>query len=153
MAKKREDRFQSIDELRDLLVSELQSLGVLSTDTLFAVRSNDVEAERRPLRRATDEPIATRKELEAYEAQLRRNRYGVWALAGVLVLGALGGSGWFAFRPQPNFRGVELEPNDNAGTANELPIGESIRGTIGKRMEERTGDHDVYRVTIPGNGA
>jgi len=152
MAKKREDRFQSIEELREVLLEELRELGVASTDTVSTAPEPDHDEPPRK-RRAADEQIATRRELEAYEAKLRRTRYGVWAIGGALLVGALGGSGWLALRPEPKFRGYEMEPNDNAGTANELPIGEGIRGTLGKRLDEKTGDHDVYRVNVPGTGA
>ncbi len=157
MSKKREERFQSVEALRTVLLTELHALGLVSSHSVLDVESEKHTKRpahgRRPLAPGgADEPVATRKELEAYETQLRRNRYGAWALGGMLLAGTMGAVGWLGLRPTPSFTGVEMEPNNDAGHPNELPLGASIRGTLGKRLDEKTGDHDVYRVSVPGAG-
>jgi eukaryotic-like serine/threonine-protein kinase len=98
-----------------------------------------------------DAAAATRAEVERYEHKLRRrNRLAqgalLCALAGLLVAGGL------ALRnvlTPPVFQGRELEPNDSASQANELPFGAVIAGHIGRRIDRERSDRDFYRVSVP----
>ncbi|MBM4357605.1 MAG: serine/threonine protein kinase [Deltaproteobacteria bacterium] len=150
MAKDRQDRYASIDELHAVLLRELGKLGL--AEGLGPPGESNGRASEGPSRatEGDDEAIAIRQELEAYEAQLRRTRFGAYALALGMLVALVASVGFTVLRPAPKFEGLEREPNDNAGTADELPFGSSIRGTVGKRLEERTGDQDVHRVRIPG---
>jgi len=148
LSKKKDERFESIEELHDVLAEELRGLGVASDrDPPEVTRDGDGSRHRR----GGDAEIATREELEAYEATLRRNRYGISALLGAVVLGAAGTVAGLGFGAKTSFRGEETEPNDNSGTASVLPFGEAVRGTIGRRIDENTGDQDVFRLTVPAS--
>ncbi|BDG03643.1 protein kinase domain-containing protein [Anaeromyxobacter oryzae] len=65
-----------------------------------------------------------------------------------------------ALRPSDHFDGVEHEPNDSAAQANPLPLPPGkdgrpgggvavVRGFIGAKLSETTGDADVYRLELP----
>jgi serine/threonine-protein kinase len=65
-----------------------------------------------------------------------------------------------AFRPSDLYDGIEHEPNDSPAQANPLPIPPGpdgrrgagvgvMRGHVGARISETTGDVDVYRIEVP----
>lgn len=100
---------------------------------------------------AADAEAATRAEVERYEQRLRRrHRLTQAALIGVgLALLAGAGVGLKrAFTP-PRFEGREIEPNDSASQANDLPFATTATGQIGRRLDPERSDRDFYRVTVP----
>ena len=159
MAKEREDRFATIEELRELLMTELNALSLPSSDHYFVSGSFPSGEAKRKKSDAPPKPellaqsqIATREELEDYEGTLRRARYGAWALLAVVVLGGVGGFVSYRVSTEEKFRGEEREPNNMAADANALPLGQAIRGYLGRRPELGQGDRDFYAFSLPDNG-
>jgi len=98
-----------------------------------------------------DAAAATRAEVERYEQTLRRRSrlaHGalLFLLLGVLVAGGIALRRALA---SPTFQGRELEPNDSASQANELPFGAVVAGRIGQRIDRERSDRDFYRVSVP----
>lgn len=162
MAKEPDKRFQTIEEVRDLLLDELNLLPLSSSERLFFDEPSGERlidsSERKQKRRervavAVGVPelaasqIATRQELEGYEKSLRRNRYVGWAVAACLALGAAGAGAYFYRRAQ-QFTGMEKEPNNSAADANALPLDRAITGYLGKRIEPKTADRDFYTFAV-----
>ena len=69
-----------------------------------------------------------------------------------------------ALRPATVLEGVEREPNDVPARANPLPIPPGpdgrpgggvaeVRGSIGARLSDTSGDVDIYRVEVPVTGS
>ncbi|MCA9620893.1 MAG: hypothetical protein KC731_17850, partial [Myxococcales bacterium] len=167
MAKEPAERFQTIDELRDVLIDELQALPQSSSDRLLISDSSGnhdsaARAARRKRRAVvalpTDEfaksVIATREELERYERKLRRTRYGAWTLLGLVLAGAVVGGGYvYAYRDgKVGFAGREREPNDTAADATVIPLDREVEAFLGRRLEAGKGDRDFFRFEVPEDG-
>jgi serine/threonine-protein kinase len=165
MAKEPAKRFQTIEALRDCLVEELALLPHSSSDRVLDEVSGehpqlDSLRRKRERERADVLPtpelgrtqIATRRELERYERQLRRNRYAGWAVLALILAGGAVFGGW-ALRNRLRFTGSEREPNNQAVDANALPLGEQVAGYLGKRTEEGAPDRDFYVFDVPERGA
>ncbi|MBW2524472.1 MAG: serine/threonine protein kinase [Deltaproteobacteria bacterium] len=161
MAKKPEERFQTIERVRDGLLRELRAVGLPSnealplgddgppTDADPPPRSRGPASRRGGRDRLAQSQLATRNEVEAYERKLLRAKWGGRLLLGALVVGALA-AGVVAVRmPDETFQGVETERNDRAATANPLPLGRSVAGKIGERKDAQQGDRDFYAFEIP----
>jgi serine/threonine-protein kinase len=93
---------------------------------------------------------ATRDEVAAFERKLRRQR---WVTRGATAL-ALAGLGYGLFAGYrafltPGFDGEEVEPNQLARQANDLPFGRTVSAHIGQRLDPEHPDVDFYRITIP----
>lgn len=163
MAKDPVDRFQSITALRDVLVEELSSLPLSSSDRMLiddsgselsgpartARRERRVAAVAVPVDDLAKSVIATREELERYERKLRRTRYGAWALFGVIVVGGLGGAAYAYREGQAKFDGQEREPNNQASTATPLPLDRSVQAHLGQRIDPGRGDLDFFQFEVP----
>jgi hypothetical protein len=93
---------------------------------------------------------ATRDELEAFERQLRRQRRVTRGVA-ALALAGLGYGVFAGYRSllTPSFDGEEVEPNNLARQANDLPFGRTVSAHIGQRLDPEHADVDFYRITIP----
>ena len=171
MAKDASDRLQTIEELREELLSELAALPLSSSDRLLIDDSGSgstsspdaAELRKKRRRRAVmavptedllKSQLATRKEFEAYERKLRRTRYGAWGLLALFGLAGAGGVGAYVYRAHAvGFTGRESEPNDSAAEANTLPFGQTIDGQIGRRRDASSGDRDFYHLQIPNSVA
>jgi len=81
----------------------------------------------------------------------RRRRLRLALLLGFLVTAGLGGW-WYFDQGGPVDRGIELEPNDTAASANELATDLVIEGRFGKRISQFQGDKDAYRISMGGAG-
>ena len=159
LEKRPEDRFQSVEELREALI-DLQVIGPSSLNVLLdAARLDELQREslisdqrhaaaERPARRP-----ATRDEVAAFERKLKRQRWtSVAAAALIAFVGtATGVRAWQMANREVPFDGVEREPNDTSRQANVLPLAAMVRGKIGKRIDPTLGDRDFYRVEIPGD--
>jgi serine/threonine-protein kinase len=186
MTKHKADRFQTIEELREVLLGELAALGLPSNERLLLLDEREPSpsdpglgpsppprpSQPEPVddRAATDpaevrgadrryrvelamSQIATRSQLEDYERDLRRKRYGAWALL-ALALGATAGALGYAWRVSTTgFHGREREPNDTAADATPAPLGSAVHGRIGQRIDATTGDRDFYVFDLPGASA
>jgi serine/threonine-protein kinase len=144
LAKDPAERFQRVEDLQSLLVQEIRAEGSSSVESLL-----DTDRVRRL---AAPKPAsATSDEVDAYERKLRRKRHGALGLAAFLVSAA--GATGFLLPHAAKPRGVELEPNDTAAEATPLPLGEVMRGQLGKRLDASHGDRDFYAVEIPANAS
>jgi serine/threonine-protein kinase len=153
MAKRREDRFASADELK-------QALGEAASSPSQRL---SVSAE---LRRASDRPassdpsVATpvgapqslrREDFDQYERGLKVRR---WLALSILPLGlVLGVVAFVVFTrvdPDIEIRDVESEPNNTPAQANPIASGRPIKGQIGKRIAVEESDRDFFRFTVKG---
>jgi tRNA A-37 threonylcarbamoyl transferase component Bud32 len=145
------DRFQRIEELQALLIDEIRRSGSQGLDSLLdsAELRNLAAAGKGAAQPAT--AIATRDEVEAYERKLRRQRYGAVAGAAAIALGALGlGIKLLTLATRKaDFRGSEIEPNNTAAEAMDLPLGQQVVGFLGKRLDATHGDRDFYEIELP----
>ncbi len=166
MAKAPDDRIQTVEELRDLLIVELNALGLPSSDQLVisgerpSLAGRTAAGAKRAKEKSADQTatdlgmtqVATRQELESYERKLRRTRYGAWALLGAVLLGG-GGSAVYALRAtHTGYGALEKERNDSGADANPLRLGHPVKGHIGQRFDSAKGDRDFYAFDVPGVG-
>ena len=144
LAKDPAERFQRAEELQSLLVEEIRAAGSTSVDSLL-----DTDRVRRLA--APQAASATSDEVDAYERKLRRKRHGAAFLAAILASAAVTAA--FVLPRQARSRGVEIEPNDTAAEATPLPLGEVMKGQLGKRVDATHGDRDFYAVELPANAS
>jgi hypothetical protein len=140
LAKDPAERFQRVEDLQSLLVEESRAAGGASVESLL-----DTDRVRRLA--APKAASATSDEVDAYERKLRRKRHGALGLAAVLACAAVA-AGVFVPR-EAKVRGVEIEPNDTAAEATTLPLGQAMRGQLGRRVDENHGDRDFYALDLP----
>lgn len=146
MAKQPEERFQSVEELREALIGELRR----SADPTGIDELLDSKAVRGVVN--PEDAIATRDEVERYERKLRRRGYVTWSVIVTLSLGAGAAAAVLlldAADEEPVFSGAETEPNNVASEATTVPFGVSVKGTLGKRLDPKRSDRDFYRIHIP----
>jgi serine/threonine-protein kinase len=141
-------RLPSVTELQHSLVSELQhggqqdAVGRLLDSSHLRKAANAAEV---------DGGAATRDEVEAYENKLRQRGRALWGVLAALLV-ALGTFGFRAYQrlnEAPVFRGDELEPNDAASDATNVPFPFNATGVIGKRLDKERSDRDFYRFKVP----
>jgi serine/threonine-protein kinase len=169
MQKVAADRYASALEMRDDLeraVAERVGAGATSSVLASPVRASRVQAS--PTAGADPVPVSRadiptvpiddsdivgsgdrlrRADVDDYEWGLRRRRLVARLLFPLVALAAIGATILLVFR----FGGeradvVEHEPNNTSGMANLLPLGVSVRGTIGKLDDVWRGDVDYYRI-------
>jgi tRNA A-37 threonylcarbamoyl transferase component Bud32 len=147
MAKRKEERYASADELKLAL-----------QDTVLAA-SQELEGIAADARRASDEPGAVtpvgaaealrREDFDAYERGLKRRR---WVALSILPLGLLLGMGGFValtrFNPSAKVREYEREPNNRPAQANPIASGRPVKGQVGKRIAMETSDRDFYGLRV-----
>jgi len=151
------DRWQRVEDLQEALISHARGASNSSVDNLLdssrvrdLARASPVDNSQ-AVAGVTGPPaaIATRDEVERYERKLRRKRWGLLAFVLLLPLGVAGvGVRYYMARPV-EFGGVELEPNDEAKQATEVPLGRSVSGYLGRRIDDHTGDRDFYSFEVP----
>jgi eukaryotic-like serine/threonine-protein kinase len=160
------DRFQRVEDLQSALIGldvigppklsvlmDAARLHALQQDASQAARSGAPEpptAAEAARRRA-----ATRDEVAAYERKLKRARWtGTLVAAIVFAAGAMGAVRLYRFAKEPpGFRGEEVEPNNSAMQANNVPFGQPVRARLGKRLDREHGDRDFFRIQIPTDAA
>jgi serine/threonine-protein kinase len=160
MAKRREDRYQTADALReDLERHRFEVAGIPASAVASLSGGVLVTPTPTPGRRAADAvpalvaPAATvpvvermsREDWDGYEARLRRRKYVALLVPATVV--ALGVAGWFGFvRMSSRVPDEETEPNNEPARANPLASGKPVRGFIGKRLTRELSDRDFYRI-------
>jgi serine/threonine-protein kinase len=155
LAKNPADRYQRVEDLQAALVDEVRLAGTSSVEDLLDSgqlrRLTRVSAAGGDAQGAAAKAaLATRDEVERYERKLRRQRWGAFLSAAVFVAGAVfGGVKLFVHERAELTRGREIEPNDSAKQATQMPFGTSIVGYLGKRREPGKGDRDFYAVDVP----
>ncbi|MFT3770751.1 MAG: serine/threonine-protein kinase [Minicystis sp.] len=150
LSKRPADRFQRIEDLQKAIVDEICAAGSAGVESLL-----DTARLRRLVR--TAEPSlgdtrtlapATRDEVDAYERKLRRTRYGAAGVA-LSLMAAAGVAASLYVQREARFAGVEIEPNDTAADATPLPLGQAVRGHLGRRLDALHGDRDFYAFDLP----
>jgi hypothetical protein len=155
MAKRREERYASAEELRQALEHAASSISQpIDLQRQWPADTN----ERRALggREASGAtPLGApermrREDFDAYERSLRLRRW-LGVLVVPLVLGCAGLAVFLATRREAAVSVTEVEPNASAAQANPLALGRPIRGQIGKRLSLYESDRDFFRFTLgPG---
>lgn len=137
LAKDREDRFGSADEMREALERVHRTLGQLPND--FTPLPDQDTAE-----------MARREDFDRFERSLRWRRTLVPLLT--LMLIALGGYYGFKFwssGAMPDFHpAAEQEPNEVPQQASVMKLGDALSGSIGPSTDPQTSDIDVYKLTF-----
>ncbi len=156
LAKDPAERFQRVEDMQSAILSELSQLGTSGIESLLDSQALQriIEA---PVAVAQGKdpvplPVATRDEVEAYERRLSTRRWFVMAIAALIPLGMAAG-GWHLYQKykasQGRFSGYEVEPNDKASEANQVPFGSSVSAFLGKRLSDSQSDIDVFSVAVP----
>jgi serine/threonine-protein kinase len=173
LAKNPADRFGSADEMRDALLRlgepsiprrENPTVPELTGELQIANRDDfaDFERQLRALKRARIAAPVTVAVLLALGGLVFwrwPDVYGFLDDRFPSIAEALPAS----FRPADLYDGVEHEPNDSPAQANPLPIppgpdgrrggGTAVmRGHIGAKLNDSTGDVDVFRIEVPPTG-
>lgn len=165
LEKKPAKRYQRVEELQEALLglladtSEAHGQSLLNASRLQRLHAEilrsaaleDTEPAHAALPAVPRKAIATRDEVEAFRRKLVRQKWiGIGIATLVVSLGvAVGMRAWQRAMAPPAFSGVETEENNQPSQANDLPIGRTITGTIGKRIDEERSDRDFFRVTVP----
>lgn len=145
------NRFQRIEELQALLLEEIRAAGSSSVEGLLDPgRLRRIAREAEPAHGDVGSAIATRDEVDAYERKLRCKRYGAAGMAAALLATAgIGAS--FLVHQDTKFSGLEAEPNNTAADATVLPLGQTMTGYLGKRIDASHGDRDLYALDLPAS--
>jgi hypothetical protein len=93
--------------------------------------------------------LATRDEVDAYERELRRKRFGAAGMAAGLALAVAGVGAAVLVPREARPSEVEIEPNDTAAEATPLTLGRPVHGTLGRRLDATHGDRDFYAFDLP----
>ncbi len=171
LAKRPQDRFASADAMRDALLATGEATGSrrigrptspnVTGALQIASREDfrDFERQVRALRRSRiAAPVTALALAAAFAATAWRwnDVYRLLAARAPAVAARLPSS----LRPTGLYDGVEHEPNDVPARANPLPIPPGpdgrpaggiavIRGHVGAKLSEATGDVDIYRLEVP----
>jgi serine/threonine protein kinase len=148
------DRYQSAEELRADLLAYLDAIGE-SVDSSPRVSPRSMSGVQTVVPRTEKQgrpapAVATRSDVDRYEARLRRNGRLRAALLVSVFAAAVGGAAWAWQQREIPVATTEREPNDIPAKANALPPGRAVRGFLGQRMSTRFSDADVYALANPG---
>jgi len=138
LAKRREDRFASADQMRAAL-ERLRS-NVASYSGHFTPVPDEITASK----------MVRREDFDRFERSLRMKR----TLAPLLVLGLLAVTGLAAFEywqqsADETPSNVEREPNNEPAEANRIALARPIRGMIGRPISDKDSDRDIFVVDLP----
>ncbi|HEY3352243.1 MAG TPA: protein kinase [Polyangia bacterium] len=157
MAKRREDRYQTADALREEL--ERRRFEVAGIPAAAASALSGAVLVTPPPRPPADSAAVrvapapapkavarlSREDWDHYETRLRRRKYVALIVPACLLV--LGGAGWWGFhRMSTSVPDEESEPNNEPAGANPLASGKPVRGFVGKRLTRERSDRDFFRV-------
>ena len=154
MAKRREERYASADELKAALAEAASSPSQKLTTISQEMRRASDRGERSDPSVAT--PIGAaqplrREDFDAYERSIKRRR---WIGLSIVPLGLLLGAGAFVYfahlDPELAVREYEVEPNNIPAQANAIASGRAIKGQVGKRIGVEESDRDFFRFHVDG---
>jgi serine/threonine-protein kinase len=142
MAKQREERYASTQELRDDLAAAMGEITARGATLPTSTPQRLV----RPTHASTAQPRLEREDFDAFERSLRRR---AWLRMLVIPLAlAAAGVAVIAYsqyqQRQPKL--VEAEPNNDLATATPIAPGTEVRGKIGQRQNAGEGDRDYFRL-------
>ena len=159
LEKSPDERYQQIEDLQRALVEHLGGQSgvdaLLDPSGLHALQSDLLGTESGRThgmsRTLLHREVATRDEVTAFKRKLARQR---WLTAAVLfaLLGGVAYGGKHAYEratAKPPFAGLEEEPNNQASEATRVPFGRSVRGMLGKRIDDNRSDRDFFRIEVP----
>jgi len=153
LAKGPGDRFRRIDDLQRAVIEEIRAAGSSSVESLLdstrlrrLVHSAEVAASDA---RQSIAP-ATRDEVDAYERRLRRQRTSAALMVSGFVVAAGAALSFFVQRGD-EFGGAEIEPNNTAAEATPIPLGQTVTGRLGPRIDASHGDRDFYAFDVPAS--
>jgi hypothetical protein len=145
MAKNREARYQSVDELRRAVeaavVSSSSSSPGGAPGEVFSFEEEEPE-----LSWTRDLNLGHRVDFDRFRQTLRRRRRVRYVLL-LSTLGVVCGLfAWGTFERGWFERRTEVEPNNAAHEATRLRLGVPLKGFIGRRLSDEVGDIDWYRI-------
>ena len=152
------ERYERVEDLRAALEGELESCSTSGVESILdsGVIARIAETKAAQGQDPLPSPVATRDEVEAYERKLRNRRWFTVALGALvpLAMAAAGLHFYARYRAaEGRFAGGEIEPNDQAGQATDVPFGSTVSATLGKRSSPSQSDIDVFAVDIEKNDA
>jgi hypothetical protein len=162
MAKNPDERFPNVEALREALLREIRALGLPSHVALPPAdepapstrAGHNLRRKARRGERLGSTQIATRDEVEAYQRKLRRATWVARVVLWTVVIALVGGGVVLARRlGREEFTGSERERNDTAARANRLPLGQTIDGSLGVRIDPETSDRDLYAFEVPASSS
>ncbi|HVR64855.1 MAG TPA: protein kinase [Polyangia bacterium] len=166
MAKSVDDRYATAAELQRDLAAAVDDVP-LAAGVSARTRSQARLARERAAERATvslptpgseldegspESPARLRRsDIDDFERALRWRRIATRILLPLVFVGAVaGGTALYLRTGGEKADVVEHEPNNTPGYANLLPMGTTVRGTIGALLANGQGDVDYYRVPAGG---
>lgn len=169
MAKEREQRFASMEELLDALESayvevcthssssipgaDLPSLLLDATTPSRAVRQYTFDESDEIDYGIISSVRLQRSDLDAFERSLSRRRFIGLSLVPLVLCGVAGLLAYLAWHSDGGPRSAEHEPNNQLDDATLIAPGTAVTGFLGKRMDRSRSDHDFYRVAGDGEPA
>jgi serine/threonine-protein kinase len=141
LEKSPDDRYRSMNELKEALTDYLESVGKGPKSARFTVPKVELKTES-----GRKIQVATRDDVDRFERGLRTTGTLGTLLVVALAI-ATGAVAWWAWGARaPEAPTAESEPNDAPATADEIWAGTPIEGRIGARIDTNLGDSDVYRI-------
>jgi serine/threonine-protein kinase len=145
MAKSREARYQTVDELRQAVEAAVASSSSSAPGT-HARELLSFEEEEPELSWARDLNLGNRVDFDRFRQNLRRRRQFRYVLL-LIAFGAVAAIlAWGYFEGEWFERRMEVEPNNAAREATRLRLGTPLKGLIGRRLSDEVGDIDWYRI-------
>ena len=162
LQKRPEDRFQSVDEMRESIEHAREALfgsGKTAKPSAPLRREADHDSDWQignlptskmasPLPQRSPIDRLSRSDFDRYERALRRQKYVRLAIVPMLAAAMVAG-GWYwqqHLKRTPRALDAEVEPNNDTAHANTIASGHPVRGKIGQRLSREEGDRDVYRI-------